>query len=152
MTIKDEFAGELKDAMRNRDKPRLNVIRQVQTEISVAAAAEGFSGEVDDDLYRRVIAGYVKKMDKARREYLAAGDKGAERAAALEFEVGLPLALAAAEARRGGGERARGGATIAELGASDAKQVGQVTGAVMRSGAEVDGSLVARLVREEFGA
>jgi len=43
-------------------------------------------------------------------------------------------------------------ATIAELGAADPKQVGEVIGAVMRSGSDLDGSLVARLVREELGA
>lgn len=150
MTIREDLATELKDAMRNRDKPRLNVIRQIQTEISFATSAEGFSGEADDDLYRHVIAAYVKKMDKARREFESAGERGAERAASLRFEVDylsrwLPQKLSEAETR----ELVR--ATIAELGAIDAKQIGQVTGAVMRSGAELDGSLVAKLVREELG-
>ena len=89
MSIKEEFAAELKDAMRNRDKPRLNVIRQVQTEVSVTTAAEGFDGEADDALYLDVIAGYVKKMDKARKEYEAVGERGEERAAALRAEAGI---------------------------------------------------------------
>ena len=37
---------------------------------------------------------------------------------------------------------------IADLGATDPKMTGQVIGAVMRSGEDVDGALVARLVNE----
>jgi len=151
MTIKDDLAEELKDAMRNRDKPRLNVIRQVQTEVAVAVSAEGFAGEADDELYTAVIASYVKKMNKARKEFESAGERGADRAAGLQDEVEylsrwLPSQLGEDETR----EIVR--STIADLGATDPKQVGQVTGAVMRSGAELDGSLVARVVREELGA
>ncbi len=56
MSIKEELAAELRDAMRQRDTRRLNVIRQVETEVSVARAAPGFRGEVDDALYQQVIA------------------------------------------------------------------------------------------------
>lgn len=151
MTIKDELAEELKDAMRNRDKPRLNVIRQVQTEVAVATSAEGFSGDADDDLYVGVIASYVKKMDKARQEFEAAGERGAERAAGLEYEVEylsrwLPTKLGEDETR------SLVKATIAELGVDDPKQMGRVIGAVMKAGGGLDGSLVSRLVREELGA
>ena len=41
---------------------------------------------------------------------------------------------------------------ISETGASDMKQMGQVMGAIMKTGAEVDGALVAQIVREELGA
>ena len=59
MTIHEELAEELKDAMRSKDRPRINVIRQVETEVTVAKTAPGFTGEVDDDLYRDVISAYV---------------------------------------------------------------------------------------------
>lgn len=151
MTIQEEFAAELKDAMRNRDKPRLNVIRQVQTEVSVAKTADGFSGEADDDLYTKIISGYVKKMNKARKEFEAAGVRGAERAAGLAYEVQylarwLPAQLGEAEILQLVQK------AIAEVGADDPKQIGQVTGAVMRSGRDLDGTLVSKLVREELGA
>ena len=151
MTIQEEFAAELKDAMRNRDKPRLNVIRQVQTEVSVAKTADGFFGEADDDLYTKIISGYVKKMNKARKEFEAAGVRGAERAAGLAYEVQylarwLPAQLGEAEILQLVQK------AIAEVGADDPKQIGQVTGAVMRSGRDLDGTLVSKLVREELGA
>jgi uncharacterized protein YqeY len=151
MTIREQFADELKDAMRQRDKPRLNVIRQVETEVKIAAAAEGFTGEVDDELYRMVIASYVKKMNKARAEFEAAGERGAERAAALAWEVEylsrwLPRTLDEAETR----QLVR--RTIGDLDVEGPAAVGRTIGMVMKSGAELDGSLVARLVREELGA
>lgn len=149
MTIAEDLTAELRDAMRKRDKPRLNVIRQVQTEVAVATTAEGFEGEADDALYRSVIASYVKKMNKARLEFESAGERGAERAEALAFEIDylsrwLPSTLGE-EATR-----ALVRSKIAELDA-DPKATGRVIGEVMRSGEELDGSLVARLVREELG-
>ena len=69
MSIKQELADELRDAMRAKDGPKRDVIRQVETEIAVARSQPGFTGEVDDDLYRQVISSYVKKMEKSRAEY-----------------------------------------------------------------------------------
>ena len=86
-TIKEQLAAELRDAMRAKDRDRRDVIRQIETEVAVARSEPGFSGEVDDHLYRRVISSYVKKMEKARSEYLAAGERGEAMAAKLGYEV-----------------------------------------------------------------
>jgi uncharacterized protein YqeY len=151
MSIQSELRDELADAMRTRDKARTNVIRQVETEVSVAKSAPGFSGDVDDDLYVRTIAAYVKKMDKARHEYEAVGDRGRERADQLAFEIDylarwLPKTLGEGETR------AIVRNAIAELGADDPKMAGRVIGHVMKSAEGLDGGLVNRLVREELGA
>lgn len=150
MSIQTELRDELADAMRARDKARINVIRQVETEVSVAKSAPGFTGEIDDDLYLRTIAAYVKKMDKARQEYEAAGDRGRERADQLAFEIDylarwLPKTLGEDESR----SLVR--TAIAELAADDPKMVGRVIGHVMKSADNLDGGLVNRLVREELG-
>jgi hypothetical protein len=142
---------ELKAAMRERDKPRINVIRQIETEVSLAKSAPGFSGEADDELYLKTIESYVKKMDKARLEYEAAGARGRDNADKLAYEIAyldrwLPDKLDEEQTR------ALVLQTIAELGADDPKMTGRVIGQVMRSGQEVDGALVNRLVREELGA
>ena len=80
MTIAEDFASELKDAIKSRDRARSDVVRNVETEVARAKSEPGFSGEADDELYRTVISAYVKKMDKARQEYVAAGERGAEQA------------------------------------------------------------------------
>lgn len=152
MSIHDDFVAELKDAMKAGDKARVNVIRQVETEVSTIKTRPDFTGEVDDDLYLQTIAGYVKKMDKARREYEAIGERGAANANKLAWEITylarwLPQALSEDETRR------TVKAAIAELKADDPKMVGRVIGHVMKnSGKALDGAVVSRIVREELGA
>jgi uncharacterized protein YqeY len=137
--------------MRAKDGPRRDVIRQIETEVSQAKSQPGFIGEIDDSLYRGVIASYVKRMDKSRHEYLDLGDRGQAMADKLGFEVEylsrwLPSKLDETATR------AVVLAAIAELGvAGDAKAAGRVTGHLMKShGEDLDGGLVNRLVREEL--
>ncbi|HEY5578650.1 MAG TPA: GatB/YqeY domain-containing protein, partial [Acidimicrobiia bacterium] len=104
MSIELELQQELEAAMRSRDKPRLDVIRQVRTEVSIKVAEPGFAGSIDDDLYRAVIGSYVKKMAKAKEEYDSLGERGAPMAAKLEFEISylgrwLPRLLSEEETR-----------------------------------------------------
>jgi uncharacterized protein YqeY len=151
MTIKEDLAQELQDAMRAQDGPRRDVIRQVETEIAVARSQPGFQGEVDDELYRTVIAAYVKKMDKARDEYLEIGERGAVMAEKLGYEVQylsrwLPSKLDEAATR----DLVK--AAIVELGVGgDEKAAGRVIGQVMKThGKDLDGGLVNRVAREEL--
>jgi uncharacterized protein YqeY len=153
MSIHDELVEELKDAMRAQDKRRLDVIRQIESEASRARSEKGFSGDPhSDDLYRAVIASYVKKMEKAREEFIDAGERGAEQADKLGFEIEYlstwtPKAMSEEETR----EVVR--VAIMELKANDPKQMGQVIGHIMKNGpGGLDGSLVSKLVREALGA
>jgi len=151
MSIQEELAAELRDAMKAKDVRRRDVIRQIETEVATAKSQPGFSGEVDDALYQKVIASYVKKMDKTRAEYEGYGERGADMAAKLAFEVEYlsqwtPEKLSEAETA----ELIR--AAIAELGVDgDEKAAGRVTGHLMKTrGKDLDGGLVNRLVREEL--
>ena len=151
MTIAEQLADELKDAMKTKDGPRRDVIRQVQTEVATARSQPDFSGDVDDAFYQKVIASYVKKMDKSRSEYADLGERGAAMAEKLGYEVEylgrwLPKKLGEDETR----DLVR--ATVEELGAAgDEKAAGRVTGEMMkRHGNDLDGGLVNRLVREEL--
>jgi uncharacterized protein YqeY len=151
VSIQQELADELKAAMKAKDGPRRDVIRQVETEVAQTRSQPGFVGEIDDDLYRQVISSYVKKMEKTRQEYLGYGDRGAAMAAKLAYEVQylnrwLPQKLGEAATL----ELIR--AAISDLGvAGDPKAAGRVTGHLMKShGDDLDGGLVNRLVREEL--
>lgn len=153
MTIQEQLTAELRSAMKEKDVLRRDVIRQVQTEVATARSQPDFTGEVDDAFYERVIASYVKRMDKSREEYEALGERGETMADKLAFEVEylsqwLPKKLDEAETRRLVVE------AIEELGAAgDEKAAGRVTGHLMKShGTDLDGGLVNRLVREELGA
>ena len=152
MSIHDTLVDELKDAMRAQDKRRLDVIRQIETEASRARSEKGFDGDPQGDaLYSDVIGAYIKKMDKAREEFVAAGERGVEQAEKLAYEIEYldrwaPKSLSEDETR----EVVR--VAILELKADDPKKMGQVIGHIMKNGpAGLDGAVVSRLVREALG-
>ena len=142
----------MEDAMRAKDRARLDVIRQIRTEATLRAAEPNFDGEIDDALYTQVISSYIRKMSKAQDEYQALGDAGAEMAEKLAFEVSylerwVPAKLSEDETRVIVRD------AIADLGADDPKLAGRVIGHVMKQhGDDVDGAVVNRLVREELGS
>ena len=151
-TIKEQLSGELRDAMKSHDVDRRDVIRMIESEMSLAKSAPGFKGEVNDDLYRQVIASYAKKMDKARAEYAELGPRGEQMARKLGWEVEylarwLPTKL------DNDATEALVRATIAELDvAGNPKAAGRVIGQIMKDHKdEVDGGLVNRLVAAALG-
>jgi uncharacterized protein YqeY len=149
MSLQEQLKQDQMAAMRAKDKPTLNAIRSVQAEIATAKAAPGFSGEADDTLYVKTIATYVKRISKSRTEYEAIGERGAEQAAMLSFEIDyldkyLPTTLDES------GTRDLIVAAIADMGADENTPAGKVIGAVMRSGESLDGALVNRLVQEQL--
>lgn len=151
MSIQEQLTEELRVAMKERDQQRRDAIRQVQTEVATAKSQAEFSGEVDDAFYQKVIASYVKKMDKSREEYAGMGERGQGMADKLAFEVEylsqwLPQKLGEDETR------SLVTKAISELGvAGDEKAAGRVTGHLMKTrGDDLDGGLVNRLVREEL--
>lgn len=151
MTIKEELSAELRDAIKSGDKLRRDAIRQVETEVSTARSRADFTGDVDDELYRSVIAAYVKKMEKSREEYQGLGERGQAMAEKLGFEVDylsrwLPQKLGEEATRALVRE------TIEDLGVEgDEKAAGRVTGHLLKSrGEDLDGALVSRVAREEL--
>lgn len=152
MSIKEQLAEDLRDAMRAQDRRRRDVIRQINTELKVAASAPGYDGAEDDELYLQVISSYVKRMQKSVEEYRDLGERGAEMADKLAYEVDylsrfLPQRLDEAATRQ------LVETAIDQLGVSDdPRAAGRVIGHIMKSHRDdVDGALVNRLVREALG-
>ena len=150
MSIMDELAAELKDAIRSGDRRRREVVREIETLVSRKRSEPGFEGEIDDVLYLEILSGFAKKMDKAAGEYEGLGERGAEMAAKLRWEVDfvsrwLPTKRSEDETRRIVRQ------AIAELAVDDPKMAGRVVGHVMKAmGEDLDGGLVNRVVREEL--
>jgi uncharacterized protein YqeY len=149
MSTATELAAELKDAMLTKDARRRDVIRQVQTEITLARSEPGYDPSKDDQVVQAVIESYSKRMQKSVAEYEGYGERGADMAEKLRFEVDylsrwMPQKLDEAATQ------ALIESKIAELGvAGDEKAAGRVTGMIMKDHKdEVDGGLVNRLVRE----
>ena len=147
MALADDLSSALKDAMKAKDKPKLDAIRQIQTEIAKKKAEKG--EEVNDDLVLGVISSYVKKMIKAVEEYQSLGDRGQEMAEKIQFEIDflstyLPEQLSDGEVEKIVDE------VLSELGDVDISQMGRVIGAVMAKGDGIDGSIVSKIVKDKL--
>ena len=152
MPIEEELRKKLTEARKAKDSRTINVIGMLNTEVMKRRTAKGFKGEVNDDLYREVIAAYKKSMSKAQAEYEELGDRGKEKAEELAFEIEfcaqfLPKPLGEDEVR----DAVR--AAIAELGADNPKMSGRIVGTVMKAHkGRVEAALVKKLVGEELGS
>jgi uncharacterized protein YqeY len=151
MSIDEQLRNDQKTAMKAADKPTLNVVRSVRAEVGTAQAAPGFDGVVDDDMYLRIISTYVKRITKAKAEYDKLGEAGESRSASIAFEIDY-LAKYLPQKLDEAATRALVHNAIAEIGSDSDPQVGQVVGAVMRSGEDLDGALVNRLVQEALNS
>src|SRR5215470_8246897 len=89
MSIEQDLDQKLKQAMRDKDQPTLDVVRMVKSRLQERRTAKGFSGTVDDALVLDVIGAYKKQMQKAVEEYEKLGEKGAAQVAKLRFEIGF---------------------------------------------------------------
>ena len=147
MALIDELSAALKEAMKAKDKPKLDAIRQVQTEIAKKKSEKG--EEATDELVLGVISSYVKKMTKAVEEYKSLGDRGIEMAEKIQFEIEflsgwLPEQLSEEDVAKLVDE------VLADLGEVDMSQMGRIIGAVMAKGEGIDGSIVSKLVKEKL--
>ena len=147
MALADDLSSALKDAMKAKDKPKLDAIRQIQTEIAKKKAEKG--DEVSDDLVLGVISSYVKKMIKAVEEYQSLGGRGQEMAEKIQFEIDflstyLPEQLSDEEVEKIVDE------VLSELGDVDISQMGRVIGAVMAKDNGIDGSVVSKIVQTKL--
>jgi uncharacterized protein YqeY len=152
MSIEAQLGELLKEAMRNKDARTADCIRMIKTKHMERRTASGFKGPLDDALWLDVITAYQKQLRKAREEYVAVGERGADALPQIDFEIGfcarfLPKAASDDDVRAAVRE------TVARLGVSDAKQSGRVIGEVMKAHkGKFEAASVKRIVEEELGA
>jgi len=132
MPLEQQLNDTLKQSMRDKDQRTSDVVRMLKTKIMERRTSKGFTGEVDDALITDVIAAYRKQMQKALEEFEKIGEKGAEQAAELRFEIQfcerfLPKGMDEAALKALVQER------ITALGVTDVKQVGKLVGDIMKS-------------------
>ena len=132
MSIEAQLGDLLKEAMRAKDQRTADCIRMIKTKHMERRTAAGFKGPLDDALWVDVVASYQKQVRKARDEYAAIGERGADALPQLDFEIAfcarfLPKAASDEEVQAIVTE------TIARLGASDPKQSGRVVGEIMKA-------------------
>ena len=79
--MKSKISGALKEAMKNRDKQRVSVLRMMTAQLSLADT----SGQEPD--YVAALASYAKKLAKAAEEYEGLGR--ADTAATVRDELAI---------------------------------------------------------------
>jgi len=132
MPLEQTINDQLTRAIKDKDTRTANVLRMLKTRLQERRTAKGFGGEVDDALVLDVIGAYRKQLQKALGEFEGLGDRGAEQAAQLRFEIAfcegfLPKGMDEAAVRALVAER------VAALGMSDPKHVGRLVGDVMKT-------------------
>ncbi len=144
MSLADRLSEDLKQAMRDRDKTRLSVLRMVKSAVKYREI-EALHPLSDDE-----VTAVLRKEVKQRQDALETvqGTDRADFIAALRAELAvlytyLPASLSEEEIRVIVGE------IVAEVGASSRADMGRVMPAVMtRVGARAEGKTVNRVVQE----
>ena len=148
MSLEQDLTDRLTQAIKGKDAPTADVVRMLKTRLQERRTAKDFSGTIDDALVLDVIGVYRKLLQKAVAEYEKLGERGAEQAAKLRFEIGfcegyLPKGLDEAAVRALVEERVRA------LGIADAKQVGRLIGDIMKTHkGQVEAADVKRIAEE----
>ena len=146
--LEAQLRDQLTAAIKARDLKIANLIRMINTKIMERRTAKGFSGTVDDALVLDVISTYKKSMEKARGDFVTAGERGKEQLADIDFEVAwcntlLPQAIGEDELR------AAVAKVVAEMPTKDPKQAGRVIGAIKKQfGDRADAQLAKKIAEE----
>lgn len=151
MSLHTRIETDLRDAMKRRDAPAVSSLRMVIAALKNRAIADGFGpqGRLDDSVVEAVIAGEAKKRREAADAFAAAGrsdSAASEEAEATLYAAYLPTPLSddALDALIA--------EVIAELGATEMKQMGAAMKAVLtRTGTRADGGRVTPRVRALLG-
>jgi uncharacterized protein len=147
-TLEETLRQQLTAAMKAKDTATANLVRMINTKIMERRTAKDFSGTVDDALIFDVIKSYKKTMEKARGEYVAAGDKGAAQVAEIDFELNwlqqfMPKQVDEAELRKAVAD------AVAALPSKDPKMAGKIIGTVKKQyGDRADAALIKKLAEE----
>jgi uncharacterized protein YqeY len=145
--LKQELQNALKDAMKNKDKERRDVIRLVQSAVKQVEIDE--QTELDNDAVEQILQKEAKKRRETIAELEAAGrgdDAASETFELSVIEEFLPKQLTADELKP------IVQAAIEETGATSMKQMGDIMKVVMpQVQGRADGRQVNAVVKELLG-
>jgi uncharacterized protein YqeY len=149
MTMEEQLAADLTEAIRSRDETRKLAIRAVKTAITEAKVSGDEARSLTDQDVLAIIAKQIKQRRDSAAEFAKGGRPDLVAQEEAEIAVLLPYLPAQLD---DAAIRARAEAVIAELGVTDLKGMGPV---MKRLSAELrgqaDGQTVNRIVRELLG-
>ncbi len=143
MSVRERLEADMKDALRTRDRVRLETIRGARGAIRNKEIEVGSA--LDENAVLRVLRTLVKQREESIEQYRSAGREDLATKESTEKEVllgYLPAAPDQAEVERVVGE------VITETGAAGPKDMGRVMKpALERLGPAADGRMVSQVVR-----
>ena len=145
----DQISNDIKDAMKARDKVRLETLRNIKKVFLEAKTAPGSNGTLEDADALKILAKLAKQgkesaltFSQANRPDLAEG----ELAQVAVIEEYLPKQVTEDEIREAVN------AIIAETGATSMKEMGKVMGVASKQLAgKADGRVISAIVKECLG-
>ena len=146
MDLFDQISNDIKEAMKAKDKVRLETLRNVKKVFLEAKTAPGANDELTDDAAMKILAKLAKQGKDTAALYVGQGrqDLADEELAQVEvISRYLPKQLSAEELEQ------EIKAIIAAVGATSAKDMGKVMGtATKQLAGKADGKAISSLVRQ----
>lgn len=146
MTLANKINEDIKEAMKAKDRDRLDAIRAIKALILLEATKDGGAGEVEDVAVVKILQKLLKQRVDSAELYKA--QKRADLAEVEDFQASiikayLPEMMSEEEVKKAVKE------IITQLGATSAADTGKVMGASTKALAgKVDNKLVASVVKE----
>lgn len=149
MSLFDQISNDIKEAMKAKDKVRLETLRNVKKVFLEAKTAPGANDTLTDDNALKLIQKLVKQGKDAAEIYKGQGREdlaGEELAQVAVLEVYLPKQMNEAELE------AALKTIIAEVGAEGPKDMGKVMGvATKKLAGQAEGRAISAKVKELLG-
>lgn len=146
MTLADKINDEIKEAMKAREKEKLEALRSIKKVIIEAKSTKGAGSELDDDEVLKIIAKLAKQGSESAAIYKQQGRTDLfeqEMFQVTVFENYLPAKLSDEELT----EKIK--SIIAELGVTSIKDMGKVIGTASKKLAGLaDGKDISVKVKE----
>lgn len=151
MSLQQQINEDLKASMKARDKQRTGALRMLLSALKNRAVEQGKGpqGELSDDEVVSVVQSETKRRREAAKAFRDGGrdeQAASEDAEATVYEAYLPAQLSDEELT------AQVDEAIAEVGAADMSDMGQVMKTVMgRVAGQADGARVSEVVKARLG-
>ena len=146
LTLKEQLMNDMKEAMKAKDKLKLNAIRMLRSAIRNKEIET--QTELDDDGVLQILANQIKRRKDTIEQFRDAGRMelvAKEEEQLRSLEVYMPAQLSSEELEQ------LVDSVIAETGAMSPRDMGKVMSAVMpRVRGKADGKFVNQMVREKL--
>jgi uncharacterized protein len=146
VSLRDDISGDTKEAMKARDRARVDALRMLTAALKNGEIDKG--APLTEGEEQAILRRQLKQREESAEAFREAGREDQARAEAAEAEIVrryLPAPLSDEELERIVGE------AIAQTGATSMREMGTVMGrATLMAGERADGKRLSSLVRERL--